>query len=251
MDQKRLTEYYNHLQSKKTLKSPRVAEFFNGKHVGEFYDCKNRNYLVQNVVVQHLTVMKNCVNVHMFDRVVRYFTSAYKDHSTVKRWQWRRIVFEQLFDRENSVDVLNEEVQSFLHVFDVDSDFFRYDREREWWSRISFLHKLGVWFSKNGLRLFSLFPVYKPGLKHLQYNGMALYELLRATIKLNNSNVVSLAIDVLLVAVFRLVYEKSIRRIRSRRQRDQTAQGTYEFRFFFYDERHVRLYSCIGIVTKG
>lgn len=125
-----------------------------------YYECKNRNYLMQNIVVQHLTAMKNCVNVNMFNRVVRYFTSAHKDHETVKRWQWRQIVYRQLFDRENSEDALNDEVRAFLDDFGLDDDFFRYNQEKDWWSRLQFLHKLGMWFATNGLRSFFIFPVF-------------------------------------------------------------------------------------------
>jgi len=45
---------------------------------------------------------------------------------------------------------------------------------------------LGVWFSERGSRSFRVFLVFHPETKHLRYNAMALFELLRVSLKIKN-----------------------------------------------------------------
>jgi hypothetical protein len=69
-----------------------------------------------------------------------------------------------------------------LETFGLPPDYRGFaDPEKNWWPLVRFLHKLVTWFLRNGSRSFSVFPVFRPRLKHLRYNAKALYELLRAT----------------------------------------------------------------------
>lgn len=55
-------------------------------------------------------------------------------------------------------------------------------QDKHWWllAPASYKMGMGIYFSKNGLRSFNLFPVLKPGRKHIRYTGRALGELLRS-----------------------------------------------------------------------
>lgn len=149
---------------------------------GRLYDCARRSFQVHSVAVQHETAMKNCVTVHLFDRVVRYFREAFRGPlqetaRTTATTQasrgrtWKCLVYEEPFSRVHSVARSRETVE-FLRAFglrDDDRVFAERPDAAGWWRLVPFTYRLGWWFDARGLRSFAAFPVFRPGPKHLSW----------------------------------------------------------------------------------
>ncbi|XP_025416932.1 uncharacterized protein LOC112688115 isoform X2 [Sipha flava] len=83
---------------------PLDAEYFalRGAHESrKTYGGKLRSHLIQPVAVRHETAMKNCVCVHLYDRVVRYVNLRYEGRTL--KWVWKCRLYEELFSREHRV----------------------------------------------------------------------------------------------------------------------------------------------------
>lgn len=181
--QNHLLDFYYHLQGKRQRKErvPLDEEYFAMRKthgLQRIYDGKLRTYLIQSIAVQHETAMKNCVCVHLFDRVVRYL--CVKHERKTAKWVWKCRVYEELFSR-NTQAARSLEICEMLESCGLLTDYRGFaDAENNWWRLVPFSHKLATWFERNGLRSFSVFPVFRPGPKHLRYNARALHELLRS-----------------------------------------------------------------------
>ena len=110
-----------------------------------------------DIIVQHETVMKNCVLVHLFDRMCKY---AY--HRFEKRIQKgiRKISLEQeVFT--TSASVLNElDLTKHLGIL-RDSKL----QDKHWWLLVPASYKMGIYFSKKRIKIFQFIPCAKTGAK--------------------------------------------------------------------------------------
>jgi len=182
--QNHLLDFYYHLQGKRQRmeRVPLDEEYFAVREragLRRHYDGKHRSFLIQSIAVQHETAMKNCVCVHLFDRITRYLYARHERETP--RWAWKCRVYEELFSRDLQT-VRSSEIVEMLESFGLPADHRGFsDAEHNWWHLVPFSHGLATWFERNGMRSFSVFPVFRPGPKHLRYNAMALFELLRAT----------------------------------------------------------------------
>ena len=142
------------------------------------YDGRLRNFVIQSIAIQHETAMKNCICVHLYDRLVRYM--YLKHERKTPKWMWKCRAYEELFSRDVCAP-RSVEIVDFLESFGLPSDWRGFtDTERNWWRLVPFSHRLATWFLQHESKSFAVFPVFSPGPKHLRYNAMGLYELLRS-----------------------------------------------------------------------
>ncbi|KAL1493278.1 hypothetical protein ABEB36_011362 [Hypothenemus hampei] len=123
-------------------------------------------------------MMENCIVVHFFFRIVRYYSAKYPQSK--RKWEWRVVVvFEKLFSSKHST-ARTLQVSEFLEDFGFPQNTKFVNLEKNWWSLITFSYRLAQQFPSHELKSFSLFPIFQPGRKHIRYNCLALYQLLHA-----------------------------------------------------------------------
>jgi hypothetical protein len=123
--QNHLFDFYHHLQSKsqRMERVPLDAKYFalrEAHGLCKTYDGKLQSYLIQSIAVQHETAMKNCVCVHLYDRVVRYVYLRYEGRTP--KWVWKCRVYEELFSREHRV-ARNSGITELLETFGLPPDY--------------------------------------------------------------------------------------------------------------------------------
>jgi len=101
--------------------------------------------------------------MYTYARVVRYSVAKYKD--TVAKWKWKRIMYEQLFDRHSNVEQLNDRVRAFVNEFSIDRLF---QIQQLQGLVVEYTFSTPTWyvvrrFVANGLETFAIFPVFRPG----------------------------------------------------------------------------------------
>lgn len=137
-----------------------------------------RTFLIQSVIEQHETIMKNCVLVHLFDRLCKY--GYHRFEKRLPKSVWRARLYHELY----TTSTLNEESWILLNELDLVQhlDILRNSKlqDKHWWLLVPASYRMGVWFSQNELKSFNLFPILKPGRKHVRYTGRAFEELLRS-----------------------------------------------------------------------
>ncbi|KAL1494422.1 hypothetical protein ABEB36_010021 [Hypothenemus hampei] len=151
-----LFDFYSHLQKDKTTKTHN-----NFIKRDEDYSKKVRQE-----------------DLDLYDGKLRSYKSATKQYETI--WNVEK---NELFTENSSSDV-SPKIAGFLKKFGFKPDtkfvLKELEKRRQWWSLVPFSHKLTCWFAKKGKRLFAVFPVFKPGRKHIRCSVSILWELLRA-----------------------------------------------------------------------
>ncbi|KAJ8870071.1 hypothetical protein PR048_029082 [Dryococelus australis] len=61
------------------------------------------------------------------------------------------------------------------------------EQDKNWWSFVPASYAMGKWFSEHDMKSFNIFPIFKPGSKHVRYSGRVLEELLRWPLKMVKS----------------------------------------------------------------
>lgn len=166
----RLHDFYYHLQGKRQKKEliPLDQEYFKLRNqylAGRQYDGSHRSFLMGDIIVQHETVMKNCVLVHLFDRMCKYAYRRFEKR--ISKGIWKIRLEQEVFT--TSASVLSEETWLVLNEVDLtkhlgilrDSKL----KDKHWWLLVPASYKMGIYFSKKRIKIFQFIPCAKTGPK--------------------------------------------------------------------------------------
>lgn len=106
----------------------------------------------------------------MYKRVRKFFRAAHRDQHSYETLSY-------LFDPTSTCQPNDILLQSLRNTLGYRGNF--HNVSSKWWTFIPFLYRLQQWLRERELKSFCIFPIMDHRRHHVQYDGMALQQLLR------------------------------------------------------------------------
>ena len=168
-------EFFYHLQKGSKTKYIIDVDYNNirTKHGLQLYDMSYKSQLMNFAATTYTTVLMNNVQVHMYNRVRRFFKHVQPE---INSYSTLKYLFQD--EKEDPNVKLLKELKTKLKF---DGTFK--DLNTKWMSFIPFLYRLQRFREKENVKNFTIFPIFKYGCKHIRYDTTGLHKLLRSIIK--------------------------------------------------------------------